>query len=131
MKLHQLIDELQQIAHMGHAQDEILFTDLTNDRGTKMVEALRPKMLDYTACNGKIALRIHDERAPDCTYIHLKPTCVICGTDANNVEPLYKYTDDTKVWNYARSLTPNTKIISENSWFCPACAKELMETVHD
>lgn len=128
MKLQTLIDELQQIAHMGHAQDEVLFTDLTNERGTKMLEALRPRLLGYTACDGKISLRIHDERAPSANYEHPKVVCEFCHTPIA-VQPLYKYTDSTKVWNHLRSLYDNQK--TENVYVCPKCAKELMEAVRD
>lgn len=128
MKLQQLIDELQQIAHMGHAQDDVLFKDLTNERGTKMIEALRPKLLGYTACNGIISLQIVDEQAPFVSYEHPTIVCEFCHTPIA-VHPLYKYTDSVKVWNHIRNLYDNH--YTENVYVCPKCAKELMEAVRD
>lgn len=124
MKLHALIDELQQIAHMGHAQDEVLFTDLTNERGTKMIEALCPKLLGYTACNGKISLQIADERAPTANYEHPRVTCAFCNS-AENVQPLYKFTDSIKAWQYVRNIVH--RHLNENSYVCEKCAKAIEE----
>lgn len=121
MKLQTLIDELQQIAHMGHAQDEVLFVDLTNARGTKMLEALRPRLLGYSACNGKISLRIHDERVTNMAYNTTKLFCECCGSAAE-VLPVYKYTDNIKVWQYLRTID-----LSENSWVCEKCIKAVEE----
>lgn len=128
MKLHELIDELQQIADMGHDQDEVLLTDLTNERGTKMLEALRPRLLGYSACNGTVSLQIKDERAPSADYEHPIVTCEFCHTPIA-VQPLYKYTDSTKIWNHIRNLYDNH--VTENVYVCPKCARELMEVVHD
>ncbi len=121
MKLYQLIDELQQIAHMGHAQDEALFTDLTNEHGTKMLEPLRPRLLGYTACDGKISLRIHDERVTNVSYNTTKLFCECCQSTAE-VQPVCKYTDNIKVWRYLRKIG-----LSENSWVCKKCIKALEE----
>lgn len=128
MKLQTLIDELQQIAHMGHAQDEVLLTDLTNARGAKMLEALRPRLIGYTACDGNVALRIQDEQAPDSSYPNPRITCEFCNTDVN-VQPLYKFTDDIRVWNYVRKY--NVKKMTENSWVCANCAFQLKEQARD
>ena len=124
MKLQQLIDELQQIAHMGHAQDEVLFTDLTNSKGTRMIEALRPRLLGYTACDGTVSLRIEDEQAPDGPYAHPRITCAFCNS-YENVQPLYKFTDSVKVWKYVRNIAHRQ--LSENSYVCEKCAKAIEE----
>lgn len=128
MKLQTLIDELQQIAHMGHAQDDVLFTDLTNERGTRMIEALRPRFLGYSACNGIVYLQIEDERAGSSSYEHPTVACEFCQTTVD-VQPLYKYTDSLRVWNYVRNCCD--KPMNENSYVCPKCAKALKEVARD